>query len=556
MVPRTAAARPTADEQALAERYAPVVRLVAQTRRRAAPASRTSRSTSTRSSASRPSRCAARGATATSSRSAPTADDLADGPLRVPPRLPRERARPGLRLRALGAAASPRDTTPTVYAHVATEPGHPGQARAAVLALLRLQRLEQPARGRLGDDPARLRRRRRRRRRSQRTPVEVGYSQHEGAERARPGTTTSSSSSTARTRSCTRRPARTRTSTATALLPRQLGRAGRRLRRHARPARSTCGPVVQTIPSDRRGRGAAFPWIAFQGRWGELQPAFFNGPTGPNLKTQWTQPITLVARAGATAQLHRAGRQRVRDRRRPTSSAARSATGSRALVQLVAPAARVHASCSRRSRSLLLVGSRAHDVAPGRAASPRAPARVGPDPRGRGAHVRRGACRCSSGSACCSSRSRCSSIARCRRSCCTRPASLGVADRRPRPAGCSCFFVLAIGTALTLLGLGLRAGGDGAGARRDRRRAARSARCAPTGSPSDSIRPLLGALLIAAIVVSLLVELALPDPDRGLARRPLGADRAGDRARGRLGARRACAAAAASSAGAGSRSRR
>ena len=32
---------------------------------------------------------------------------------------------------------------PTVYAHVATDPEHPGQARAAVLVLLRLQRLEQ-----------------------------------------------------------------------------------------------------------------------------------------------------------------------------------------------------------------------------------------------------------------------------------------------------------------------------------------------------------------------------------------------------------------------------
>src|SRR5262249_6963018 len=33
------------------------------------------------------------------------------------------------------------------------------------------------------------------------------------------------------------------------------------------------------------------PWIAFEGRWGELQPSFYNGPTGPNLKTQWTEPI-------------------------------------------------------------------------------------------------------------------------------------------------------------------------------------------------------------------------------------------------------------------------
>ena len=51
-------------------------------------------------------------------------------------------------------------------------------------------------------------------------------------------------------------------------------------------------PVVLTIPSDPAAAQAAFPWIAFQGRWGERQQAFFNGPTGPNLKTQWTMPIT------------------------------------------------------------------------------------------------------------------------------------------------------------------------------------------------------------------------------------------------------------------------
>jgi hypothetical protein len=50
-------------------------------------------------------------------------------------------------------------------------------------------------------------------------------------------------------------------------------------------------PAVQTIPSDRARARAGFPWIAFEGRWGELRPAFFNGPTGPNLKTQWTEPI-------------------------------------------------------------------------------------------------------------------------------------------------------------------------------------------------------------------------------------------------------------------------
>jgi hypothetical protein len=51
-------------------------------------------------------------------------------------------------------------------------------------------------------------------------------------------------------------------------------------------------PVAQSIPSDPVAARSAFPWIAFEGRWGERQRAFYNGPTGPNLKTQWTKPIT------------------------------------------------------------------------------------------------------------------------------------------------------------------------------------------------------------------------------------------------------------------------
>ena len=37
-------------------------------------------------------------------------------------------------------------------------------------------------------------------------------------------------------------------------------------------------PVVKTIPSDPAAAKAAYPWISFLGRWGELQPAFYNGP--------------------------------------------------------------------------------------------------------------------------------------------------------------------------------------------------------------------------------------------------------------------------------------
>ena len=121
------------------------------------------------------------------------------------------------------------------------------EARASVLVLLRLQRLQQPARGRLGDDPARLRRAGRRAPRSRRSPSQSATARTRAPSEPT-GVTTSSRSSTGRTRSCIRRPARTRTSSACAL-PRQLRGGGRRLRRHQGPHREV-RPVVKTIPSD------------------------------------------------------------------------------------------------------------------------------------------------------------------------------------------------------------------------------------------------------------------------------------------------------------------
>ena len=50
-------------------------------------------------------------------------------------------------------------------------------------------------------------------------------------------------------------------------------------------------PVVKTIPSDPAKAAEAFPWTSFEGRWGELHNAFYNGPTGPNMKQQWVAPI-------------------------------------------------------------------------------------------------------------------------------------------------------------------------------------------------------------------------------------------------------------------------
>lgn len=54
----------------------------------------------------------------------------------------------------------------------------------------------------------------------------------------------------------------------------------------------TVRPVVATVPTDRDDYLSAYPWLGFEGRWGEQHAGVFNGPTGPNDKTQWTHPIT------------------------------------------------------------------------------------------------------------------------------------------------------------------------------------------------------------------------------------------------------------------------
>src|SRR6185437_6928734 len=37
---------------------------------------------------------------------------------------------------------------------------------------------------------------------------------------------------------------------------------------------------------------AAFPWLGYQGRWGERRNGFYDAPTGPSTRRQWTAPIT------------------------------------------------------------------------------------------------------------------------------------------------------------------------------------------------------------------------------------------------------------------------
>jgi hypothetical protein len=177
---------------------------------------------------------------------------------------------------------------PTVYAHVATEPGHPGKLALQYWLFYAFNDFNNLHEGdwemiQLVFDARDARQALARR------PVEVGYSSHEGAERAdwddekfeRVGThpvVHPAAGSHAN-------------KYAEALYLGSSADAGVGCD-DTRGPHVDLRPEVKTIPSDAAAARAAFPWIAFEGRWGELQRAFFNGPTGPNLKTQWTEPIT------------------------------------------------------------------------------------------------------------------------------------------------------------------------------------------------------------------------------------------------------------------------
>jgi hypothetical protein len=50
-------------------------------------------------------------------------------------------------------------------------------------------------------------------------------------------------------------------------------------------------PDVSVIPTRKAAYLPAYPWLGFEGHWGEEHEGFYNGPTGPATKLQWTEPI-------------------------------------------------------------------------------------------------------------------------------------------------------------------------------------------------------------------------------------------------------------------------
>lgn len=57
-------------------------------------------------------------------------------------------------------------------------------------------------------------------------------------------------------------------------------------------------PVLLPEAAPARGR---FEWLSYEGRWGEREKGFNNGPTGPATKTVWREPFTWMEKQRTTS---------------------------------------------------------------------------------------------------------------------------------------------------------------------------------------------------------------------------------------------------------------
>jgi hypothetical protein len=280
------AAADLADERALAERYAPVVRLVEQDEECGPGEPYEPMDVD---ALFRDSTVALRGPWSPTDlvKIGPTAEDLADL-YEYHLDFPGSALEPGC-VYERWARRLTEGAEPAVYAHVATDPGASGMlalqywffyafndfnnTHEGDWEMVQLVFEAADAAEALGEEP-----------------VEVGYSSHEGAERSTWGD--EKLDVVDGTHAVVYPAAGSHANKFTeALYLGSSAEAGVGCDDTRGPHREL-RPVVRTIPADDAAASDAFPWITFEGRWGELQKAFFNGPTGPNLKTQWTEPLT------------------------------------------------------------------------------------------------------------------------------------------------------------------------------------------------------------------------------------------------------------------------
>jgi hypothetical protein len=280
-----AAAATVAQETALAERYAPVVRLVADTG--SCEPDKPYQPIDVNALFGEPTVALTGPWSGDVVKIAPEAKDLGEQLFGYHLDFPGNALRPGCDYLDWESRLT-EGKTPTVYAHVATDSEHPGKLALQYWLfyvfndwnnlhegdweMIQLVFDAPNAEEALGAEP-----------------VEVGYSQHEGAEQADWGDDKLELAGD--THPVVHPAAGSHANFYGEAL--YLGRSAS----EGVGCDDTRGPTfdvrpaVQTIPSAPSDAVREFPWIGFPGRWGEQRPSFFNGPTGPNVKDQWTHPI-------------------------------------------------------------------------------------------------------------------------------------------------------------------------------------------------------------------------------------------------------------------------
>jgi hypothetical protein len=218
----------------------------------------------------------------------PTAKNLSDGLPGYNLDFPGDALSPGCSY-ADWAGAIAKTSPPTMYAHVATDPSYPGQLALQYWFFYLYNDFNDKHEGdwemiQLDFDAANAEQA------LATPPTEVGYSQHEGAESARWG---SSKLAIVDGTHPVVYPALG--SHANYFAPAlYLGRSaaqGVGCDDTIGPSRQIA-PNVVDIPQAPSAYLAQFPWLGYLGRWGERHQSFYNGPTGPNAKERWAEPIT------------------------------------------------------------------------------------------------------------------------------------------------------------------------------------------------------------------------------------------------------------------------
>ncbi len=218
---------------------------------------------------------------------APTVEQLAQGYLDYHLDFPGDPLDPGCSYEEWGEGLT-AESVPTIYAHVAADPAYPGKLVLQYWFFYVFNDFNNKHEGdwemiQLNFDAGSAEEA------LALEPTELGYSQHEGAERAEWGAKKLELVDATHPVVYPASGSHANYYTSKIFLGRSAAQ-GVGCDDTTGPSREL-RPQVAVVPTEPDAYLAAFPWLGYEGRWGELQPSFYDGPTGPNLKQQWTNPI-------------------------------------------------------------------------------------------------------------------------------------------------------------------------------------------------------------------------------------------------------------------------